>query len=30
MAGSMADDGVVDGEGRQRGPRVEIGRKIVI
>ena len=22
MAGSMADDGVVDGDGRQRGPRV--------
>ena len=22
MAGSTADDGVVDGEGRQRGPRV--------
>ena len=30
MAGSTADDGVVDGEGRQRGPRVEIGRKIVV
>jgi hypothetical protein len=30
MAGSTADDGVVDGEGRQCGPRVESNWSLIV